>query len=195
MPSLYRIRMLWTGFQGAPGYTNLYYTTQSPSDSEATTVAAGAKAAFTLIAAHLPVDVTITADTDVQVEDSATSKVTGHITVSVSGSVTGTATDAYSAPSGAAVTWHTGQFFNGREVRGRTYIVPLVGYDPDGTLSATTITALRSFGDQLITDSSTESPYFTVRSPASQAAAGGSTNRVQSAQITDKAAVLRSRRD
>lgn len=192
--SLYRFRTLWTGFQGAPGYTNMFFATDTVTTGEATSLAASIRTFWLGVANLIPSDITLQIQADVQLQDAATSKVNGSLTIAQPAAVTPLGSGAYSAPTGASMTWHTGIFFNGREIKGRTYLVPLIGtaYEADGTLTASAQSSMSDAGSALITATGIK---FVVRSPASQAASGGAAAHIASVAVKDTAAVLRSRRD
>jgi hypothetical protein len=78
-------------------------------------------------------------------------------------------------------------FNAGREIRGRTFVVPMAtnAYDTDGTLAASTVSAFQTAANTVLT----AAPTFRVWSRKGALAATCS-----SALAVDKAVVLRSRR-
>lgn len=194
MPIMYRVRSNWTGFQGAPGYTNHYFIGDSPAPADAQSYVTAVGQFWSALETYLPSVVTITVDATVQVQDSITGEPTGTVVVTPEPAAHGTLSGSYSAPTGACITWHTGDYHAGREVVGRTFVVPLAGteYASDGTLSSTAISGLVSAAAALITATS---PNFIVRSIPYQAAGGGAAAAITDGYVADQAAVLRSRRD
>ena len=142
---------------------------------------------------------------------------TGDIIESTTGVITGTwvglqtaqmsgeADGKYSAPSGAVVTWVTGTVLDGRKVRGRTFLVPILStnFDTGGSLEAATIAQIGSAASGLVT---AEAGNFVIwhrpraaaaainGRPAVTARAGGHA-LVTGVKVPDLAVVLRSRRD
>ena len=106
--------------------------------------------------------------------------------------VVGSSSGAYSATSGACITWRTATVVNNKLVRGRTFIVPLSGgsYQSDGTLATSTITTIRTAANALL--NSTDQTFVVWSRPKDDAP--GQTAVATMALVTDQAAVLRSRR-
>lgn len=115
------------------------------------------------------------------------------------------ATGAYAAPVGVLVRWETGVVQDGHRVRGRTFLVPQVGsnFANDGSPSAGFLDGLRAASQ---TFASSASPNFiiwhrpfdgkaaTATLPARPARLGTAVI-VISSSLSNKAVVLRSRRD
>ena len=125
--------------------------------------------------------------------ESTTGVISGSWAGAAQPSVSGTGVGAYTAPSGCVINWRTAGVVDGRRLRGRSFMVPLHGgaYDSDGTISAAALTSLRT---ALATFQAAAAPVLQVWSRPLDGA-GGSNHTVTSADIPDKAAILRSRRD
>lgn len=194
MPGVYRIRSLWTGFQGAPGYTNHFFQAESPAVADATTVAGRVQAFWAGIKLHLPSVVTITVESEVTVFDITTGEPASILAITPPAAVVGGTTGIYSGPSGAVVNWKTGVFEGGRQIQGRTYVVPLIGqaYDSSGTLDSTVKSDIQTAANGMIGDSTV--PQFVVfRRPRVNVTPAYTP--VASAVVPDKSCVLTSRRD
>lgn len=199
-----RVTARWTGFTGAPGYSNFFFANDAGfwdggiiGDATQTAVDNAAHAvyrAFGAIGSILPADATVQVETEASVLDSDSGELIGSIDVSAPESVTGSDAGGYSAASGAVVNWRTADYRFGRRIRGRTFLVPLAGsaYQSDGTLTSDALDSLRSFGDRIIEESDPSS--FGVWSRP-RSGAGGVFATVTQAQVPDMTAVLRSRRD
>lgn len=199
-----RITVRWTGFLGAPGYSNFHFgvgtgwfdggifgdSQQADIDNAASRVAN----AFGALGASLPEDVQLDIEPEVPILDAASGETLG------AGDTTATITQqprgsgGYSAASGAVVNWRTNDYRFGRRIRGRTFIVPLAGtaYEEDGTIRSGALGVLRTFGED-IRDAGV-GPDFGVWSRPRDGS-GGVFASVTGSSVPDMAAVLRSRRD
>lgn len=189
--------MRWSGFTGGPGYTNLYFLNpEEPTLAIRNTTATRVKAWFDALKVMMPSVVTIQFPTEMDEIDTATGDLTNTLPIDTIANAVGTQVGTYSAPTGACVNWATGQIVNGRRLRGRTFLVPLAGsiFQSDGTLNdanrttmVTASTTLCSFQDNLV--------LAIWHRPTTPGGTDGVAAQVSSASVTDKAAVLRSRRD
>lgn len=193
--AIYRTTVRWTGFQGAPGYTNFHFTdlSASPGPVDART---RSSSFFNAIGSLLPSEVSWVVEGEVAVIDEATGQVTDYEMVNPDPTPgTGGQAGGYSAASGAVITWNTAGVRNGRRVRGRTFIVPLGGntYQNDGTLLPATISTLNDAAVELVGESGFESGFCIFSRPSSSGPGG--VYPVIGHRVPDMSAVLRSRRD
>ena len=100
---------------------------------------------------------------------------------------------AYAAPAGMCVNWETGTFnANGRRVRGRTYLVPLVSFtEADGSVSSTPLGAVTAAATAALGGTGS----LGVWTRPSPGGSDGTFSIAISALVKDKVAVLTSRRD
>lgn len=199
MASISRVRVVLTGASGLPGVSTFYAV-------DPVVLTGDLNAFYTTMKEMFPANVTATVENTGDVINDADGKITG----SWSGGI-GTAHPSangptpYSAPSGAVVTWLTGLIVNGHRVRGRTFIVPLWGaaYENDGTLSPATLANINPAA-ALLWDSHLANFLIWARPVTARAATPtlkaraarlGTSVNVSGSRVTDKAAVLRSRRD
>jgi hypothetical protein len=192
--AIYRTTTVWTGFSGAPGYTNFYFQGTGDGDSAANVITK-TRAFWTKIAPRMPSVVKMRVDDEVARID----EVTGIVETFLSGvggaEFAGGQSGGFSSATGACITWQTGAVRNGRRVRGRTFIVPLNGnnYDVDGTIAGGTLVDLNAAAAILADPGS---PNLVVWSrPSVKGGSDGAAHFVQAWRVVDKAAVLRSRRD
>lgn len=148
--------------------------------------------AFGALNAILPVGVVLDIPNTGDTIDAATGQLTGtwgH--TNPPGQMLPTGGAAAAAGVGACVTWLTSDVVNGRRVRGRTFIVPLStdGYQDDGTLTPAAVTALGVFAGLLIAES-----LVVWHRPTTVGGSNGSEHAVTSFKVSDRVAVLRSRR-
>jgi hypothetical protein len=193
--AVYRVKIRWSGFTGSPGYTVLHF------DAPTAATTAGAQAVYdhvrtfcTYVASALPTPVQLTTDSNVEVIDQTTAQLQDIFQVTGGTGQSGGNTGGFSASTGACITWETGEIKNGRRVRGRTFLVPLSGsmYDTDGTLTSAALTDLQE-GAAFLAGGGFS--FGILSRPSSQGAADGSFHTVTSGRISDKTAMLRSRRD
>lgn len=192
--AIYRVTTRWTGFQGAPGYSNFHFHELSgspgPEDGRNRVVAF-----FNEVRTLLPTDVGFLTEGEVTIIDETTGMIEGYETVSENPPPgNGLATGGYSAASGAVVTWNTAGVRNGRRVRGRTFLVPLGGnaYQDDGTLTTNAIDTINDAAAELV-GVGFDSGFSIFSRPGSSGAGG--VYPVNGWRVPDMAAVLRSRRD
>ncbi len=187
MANISRIRSLWTGFDGAPGYTNIYVAEGSEAD------AVTAMAAFWgAITGGLPSDVTVTVENTGETVDPATGIMTTAWTAPLAIAHVGADAGSYAAASGAAVTLQTADVVNGRRVHGRIFVVPLGhdGYDGTGGLNPSFLVTLGDAVAGLLTALGAQ--WVVWHRPI--AGTGGSQHPVTGHSINPRGAVLRSRR-
>jgi hypothetical protein len=201
MASMYRVRSLWTGFSGAPGYTNMYFGTTDPLLAGASLAVSDVRAFWQSIVSLFPDDVQINVEANVQVVDDATGLIENELSATPVSSVNGSATTGYAAPVGASIEWRTAAYVNGRRVKGRTYVVPILGgsFETDGTLGPTQLGLLQTSAAAFIAAASNfvvwHRPREASAGPPPVSASAGSLHLVTAASVSDRAAVLRSRRD
>lgn len=181
MPDICQLRVSWEGLPGLPGVSTFYYST-----ADALTLA-DTRAFFESLKAFFPPGLTIRYPNGGMKVDSSTGHPTGTWVGTQPAPTTGTGTGGYAAPTGAVVNWNSELFIAGRQLRGKTFIVPLAGncYDTDGSLSSGVKNALEAAANLLrITPA-----IMTVWSRKM-----GTTAPVRSVRVPDKACVLRTRR-
>jgi hypothetical protein len=199
MPTVSTVTAVWDGFQGAPGYSRFNFFELA---DVATCNAAGAavRAFFFSLNTLLLNNWTVKVNQVVQHKDVATGDLTGETVMSsVPSTVLGVAAAAtvWAGGSGLVTNWITGAFWNGRKVRGRTFIVPAVGgYSNDGTISTGTQNQVTNAGNTLIADPTTSlaiwAKKFDSGNPPKQVAGG--LFSVTGCATPDRAAQLRTRR-
>lgn len=199
MAQMLKAKLNWTGFTGAPGYTNLYFRdfSEGPVDQA---MADGAKTKLTNFMAslgtRLPSTVTLSLDSTMDIVEDTNGQLQGFLTVTPPAPVVGSVAGSYSAASGACITWNTNGVRNGRRIRGRTFIVPLGGtiYDTDGTISTTHLNAFRTAAADLTNSTGTGDLGVWAR-PTAPGATDGAWWVATGGSVRDKVAILTSRRD
>lgn len=189
-----RVTAEWTGFSGAPGYTNFYFRAFGGGDF-VNLETARTRSFFTAVSTFLPGGITINVQQEAAILDEVTGELINYVQADEPpAAVNGTAAGNWSAASGAVVTWNTEAIARGRRLRGRTFVVPvaLAAYDTSGTLSTSFITALNTAAGNLIGDGT--GPQAVIWSRP-RGGTGGSVGDITSSRVADRVSVLRSRRD
>lgn len=193
--ALYRVKTRWSGFSGAPGYTILHFDAAVSGNVDgAENAATGTRAFFNSISALLPSAVRLDVEPAVELIEESSGELVDVFTVPTPAVLSGTQTGGFSSATGACVTWSTVGVRNGRRVKGRTFLVPLAGsqYEADGTLTSASINTLTTAAQALIAHTS---DLHVFGRPSASGATDGASYTVTSARVTDKTAILRSRRD
>lgn len=198
MAALERVRVAWTGFAGQPGVSTYYFIS-------AAAAMVPLKTLCDQMRSKLPTGVTLIIDPAGDVIESTTGQITGAWNGTAQAASVGEVAGSYAAPAGFAMTWLTSGFFSGRRLKGRTYWVPAAGalFDNDGSLNSIAFSEIAAAAAGFVTASGTNfvvhqrpraARAATPTSPAIIARGGGFAN-VTGSRVTDKVAVLRSRRD
>jgi hypothetical protein len=199
MATVSTVTAVWAGFTGSPGYSRFNFFELADAAS-CNAAGAAVKTFFQSLTASLLTGWTIAVQSTVQHKDVATGALTGETTMTTVPNATNgvaVASTPYAGGSGAVADWVTGAFWNGRKVRGRTFLVPLLGvYSNDGTVSTSFINATVAAGNALIADPTTTlaiwAKKFDDSKPPKQTAGG--LFSVSGCTVPDRAAQLRTRR-
>lgn len=189
-----RVTAIWSGFSGAPGYTNLFFEADSAGVANAARIGQ-VRGFFNTISSQIPDPVTISFEQEVALIDETSGELLGYEQPEEPvESVEGFAptSSGFSSATGAVITWLTDTVVGNGRVQGRTFIVPISGnsYQSDGTLNSAALTGLRS-GAALLAG---EAAGLVVWSRPRDGRAGVAAP-VNSYRVPDMTAVLRSRRD
>lgn len=196
---LARMVVNWTGFTGAPGFTNLYFRNSTPGTIDQAVVdnaKTKVEAWIVAVRAACPAAVLTGLDPTIGIIDDTNGELQGYMSVTVAAPAGGGATGNYSAASGGVANWSTGTVRNGRRIRGRSFMVPLGGsaLDADGSLNSGHVTNLRTAATAL--HAATGASRFVIWArPTAPGATDGGSAEVISSTVPDKVAVLTSRRD
>jgi len=180
---IFRHRVRWTGIPGSTGISNFYFL--APGQNPALRTLFNSWATFT------PSSVKFKFDPIIAKLDASTGQLNGQDSGGTAIDLSGGASSAYSAAAGAMVNWDTLDFVNGRQVHGRTFLVPFASLENDGTLTSASVTQVSNAVAAFVL--ATIGQYVIWRRPNPPAA--GSVHVVVNGRIQDKSFVLRSRRD
>lgn len=189
-----RLTAAWTGFRGAPGYSNFYFAGKAADEGLLEDCAETIRSFFTAFRDQLPSGISIAIRGNAEVIDEASGQITSQLDFKPPATVVGATTGSYSAASGAVVNWNTNAYRNGRRVRGRTFLVPLAtnAYDSQGDLAGAALTNIRA-GATFLSSGAAPLPFVVWARPVG--GSGGTAEPVVSHTVPDLGAILRSRRD
>jgi hypothetical protein len=210
MVNISTVTAIWSGFTGSPGYT-LFRFAELDTGAKLNAAGAAMRAFLSTIATSMASGAsawTIQVQGLVQHHDIGTGNLQGESTMGTVPNVitgSGTAGQAYAGGSGAVVHWTTGATHNGRKIRGRTFLVPLLlgAFSADGTITTGLITSLTTAGGVLIGDANTDFGVYSRywdKKPGDPPAdvppkqTGGGFTPATGIYVPDRAAQLRTRR-
>lgn len=185
------------GFIGAPGVMTFYCVTPATWRPELVTF-------LTSVVSAMPGTVGVTIESSGDIIDDVTGALTGTWSAGTDVTLNGVGASAYAAPVGECFTWLTDTVADGKRLRGRTFLVPLRGdnFEGNGTISEGTSTAHRAAAATL--NAASPGQFLIWHRPRAASLPGvlpvvtaraGSSGPVTGFRVSDKAAVLRSRRD
>lgn len=192
MAALHRMRVALTGFSGGPG-VNTFYATDGP------TMAPLLRGFFDDLKVFYPQEFNETVENSGDIFESTTGVHTGIWSTTTQAIVTGTSTNMHAAPAGALARWRTGTFLSGRQLVGRSFLVPLtvVAYNSSGEMDESIRLQIEGFCADLVTAAAGDLMVWQRPIAAGQPGGprGGGFAAVTSASVSTKVAILRSRRD
>jgi hypothetical protein len=189
MANLSRINVAWQNWPGAPGVSTFYY-------DDTVLIQPGLdalRAFFNAFVTYLPSGMTIQVPGSGDRIDDASGNLLGVWSATQPAVVTGTAAGAYAGNAGAVIHWLTSGFVNGRRLRGRTFLVPLVpgiANENNGSLATAFLTAGNNAATTML--AAVGANLRVWHRPVG--GAGGSSASVTAHRIPDLAVSLRSRR-
>ena len=146
---------------------------------------------YNSFSSYIPSGITITFPTVGEVLDDSDGSVANTWSESAVSTVTGTAGGAYASGTGACFVWNTGIFLTRRQLRGRTFMVPLAGMvDTDGSLSTGFASAVNTSTATFL--AATVGKLSVWHRPVGFA--GGTARLVDGYSLHDRPAFLNSRR-
>ena len=202
--SLMRVKARWTIPGAGTAFSVFHFGDDGDSDisnMDATSAVDKVHAFYTALGMYLPNAVKIDVQADVEHLQVDTAELLGVASGGTKTTITGSAgaTVNWAAPAGACITWSTAGIrtvtSKPRRVRGRTFLVPLAqnAYETDGTLAAAFLTATNQAANNLRSNT-TGAPLLVYARPSETPAVVGQVYSVTGHRLSDRVAVLRSRR-
>jgi len=190
-----RYNVSWQNWPGAPGVST-FFTDPSAGQPDPAPI----RTFFDAIKAYLPTGMTITVPSSGDLIEESTGALSGSWSVTpVPTVITCTGSGGYAGNAGGVIHWLSTEVVNGRRVRGRTFLVPLIGgvFETNGSPNSTYLGALNTAATAFLA-SSTWHPVVWARpfagTPQDPVTRVGSKHPVTSFRIPDLAISLRSRR-
>jgi hypothetical protein len=206
MVELARVRTVITGFSGAPGISTQYFlkTGSGAWSAYDDLMVSRVTDAWSDISSLLPTSHVATTLAEIDIIEDTTGEIQQTISATNDGVSSGTADSPWlPTASGYCVTWRTDGVVAGKHVRGRTFLVPVaaVGLEADGSPTASALALVGTYA-QTMTGLATSvalaiwsRPKTVPDSNPTAYIRFGSSHQVTDHTISDKFAVLRSRRD
>lgn len=195
--SIMRVRTELSGFAGAPGLMTQYFSPAVAVPNQAISQLAVDRVRDALLgsAGLFASALTWRVQGQVDVLEESTGQLVDSFNVTERNGAGSVAAGHGPLPSGGCITWLTGEYKAGRRVTGRTFVVPAASnaYESNGTLTAAYLTLLGGFADSMMNAGATDL-VFCVWSRPNALGTGGSKHGVVGSRVSDRAAVLRSRR-
>lgn len=210
MANIIKVKMNWSGFQGAPGLSAFYFREFASADDQlafAQDAVTKVQAFQAQIATIVPSGVTLQVANDVEMINDTNGQLVDVTTVDGGAGVSnnGHVGQSYAAAAGAVINWRTGSVHRGRRVRGRTFLVPIAGteFEANGTLGGNAIAKLTAGATALLAAGAGSPDFGIWARPQRIKNSDGTTTQIdngawyvaQSHNVPDMSAVLRSRRD
>jgi hypothetical protein len=203
MAAIARVKLKWTGFNGAPGFSVFHFADFNLQDAAAWTNADADLAADRIeawadgIRRVCAAPVRLKVESDVEIIERETGQLATVVSAGIRAEMANPVTTGnYSGPTGAVINWRTAGVRNGRRVRGRTFVVPCysAAYEANGSLTPEARLQLEGSSQELINAAGTPDIGVYAR-PTGPGATDGVWYVATSMSVPDMAAVLRSRRD
>lgn len=194
-----RVRAVSQGWTGGPGLSTFYFGQNSSTDVDDATMADDVServhAVFASHTAIWPTNWTVQVSNEVDILSPATGNLVATFTATGLGLVTGTSSNPMGpAAAGVCINQNTPDFIDGRRVRGRTFLVPVIrAGDSDGTPDSGVVNSAIDFGQDLITPIEEGPSWVVWHRP--KGATPGSYHHITGVTVKDRFSVLRSRRD
>lgn len=202
--TILRVRMRWSGFNGGPGYSVFHFndfgagpTGWEPTVDDAINMVAKVDAFAEDLLGVFPAGLVLNVQGDVEAINPETGALEDIFPVTAPpGRTPAHGAGPYSAPVGAVITWRTGVVRNGRRIRGRTFLVPLIGatFENNGSLTAGALATINSATATFVANTG-EGDLCVWARPTTVGGSDGTPAFVSGYTIPDMGAVLRSRRD
>lgn len=190
-----RVRVTSTGWTGATGYTNFYFTNATTANL------AAIGALLTSLRPYIPSVVTYTIPNGGDTVNEGDGKLSGSWSATAPGAVVGSATGIAATPVGFFVSWRSGTVVDAHRPTGKLFIVPAASsaFSTAGVVSASVVTAVNGFAATFLANTigfvvwHRPKYNYDVKPPA--LVRNGLGVSVASATCSPKPAILRSRRD
>lgn len=178
-----RVRTVFSGVAGSPYYSNLYFGDSSSASACVTVV----DTFFTDMDGVISTELAWTVQGTVVTIDPITGDITSSEDVGGTNGFGDDAGEQMPPANQILLRWHTGEYINGRELRGRLFVPsPTIVSDDGGVVLSASRTQVQNAADTLIGSGQNMLLWSKTH---------GETRSVTTADVWEQFAVLRSRRD
>lgn len=146
MAEVGQVQTVFQGFSGAPGYSSFYFFGDPMSPSTCQDAVDDAFAYWNNVVVQMSQGISFAVQPDVKVFNEVTGALVRVEATTPSSQSNFASAGAYAGGVGAVSSWLTGAVHLTKQLRGRTFIVPLGAgaYENNGTIGATPLAALRT---------------------------------------------------
>lgn len=212
MSDVLRVKLRWSGFQGGPGYTIFHFSTGTEgfhTVTEAEAAVDRVDAFAEAIKGMIPYQTALQVESDVENIDPATGEMTTVFSATPAAAHNATISlgPTFAGPVGMVINWKTAGVREGRRVRGRSFLVPLLSqtFDVNGTATSAALTTVNAAAAPLYAGTSGDVRLGVWARPTAIKDVNGEPtgeynpdgiwHAATAHSVPDMAAVLRSRRD
>jgi len=187
MVALERVRVEWLGMPGGPGVSTFHV-------NSAAAFLPAIRAFFAAQPSYYPDNVLFHFPTTGDIIESTTGSLVGAWAGPVTLDFAPTGGSAYAAPLGVVMDWITPVILGGRRLRGKTFLVPAdsLNFDTNGGVLAARKVVFDNLAATLIAATADNLKVWKRPTPGGS---DGGFGTVTQGSLSNKAAVLRSRRD
>lgn len=201
MTNLARVKVVYSGWDGAPGVNILHFSGGTTGESWDSAYVGGMlddlNDVYDALAAALPFPIVTTVPTEAEIIDSDSGQLVNVVSSNIgSRSRNGTVAGGIRGTADMALArFITGEFHNGRHVLGRAFIGPIAaqGVDEGGNINAAVQGFVSNAWDAVISNVGVRLCVYSM--PRNGSHSGGHYADVQSVTCPPKMAILKSRRD
>lgn len=182
MTTLSKIQVTWDGVKGLPGVSTFY------TEGGESNLRTALHQFFNDFANNVPSGVVWKFPSSGLTIDSTSGQAVGSWSDTTAvADIAATGAGAWSSPVGAMVNWLSGSYVAGRQIRGKTFMVPLISSQfANGALLPGSLSEFQGSADALVFNA----PLMRIWSRKT-----GIVRPISKAVVPNKAVVLRSRRD
>lgn len=171
--ALYKVKTLWSGGPGGAGVSTMWFDAAGGTAAQANTAVG---AFWTTVKADVYLALSFATDSIVYTVDEATGlniAATGVTPVTGTGSAAG---DPLPYATQGLVQWRTGQYINGREIRGRTFLPGMLeANNTNGVPTTAFLGRINAAAATLIADANSDFNVYALSAHNAQTAISGTT--------------------
>lgn len=169
--ALYKIKTLWSGGPGGAGVSTMWFDAAGGTAAQCNSAVGTFWNAVRLVQSST---LTFTTDSIVFTVDEATGAVIGSSPVTPVTASGSAATDVLPWATQGLIQWRTGQYINGREIRGRTFIPGMLESNNASGLPMSSVqTTVNAAAAALIADANSDFQVYSLANHNAQTVTSG----------------------